>query len=253
MDLNSYFKSMYDDDNDERMTRKYGDKYRLVKSIYPNVYKLPENEVREMIDIARWQGDTLEDGKRLLNQYVQKNEPTWQKTYFAPVQETKAVSENPRASLRFDGQNLSWMENGEAVTSWPAMSGDPAYQCRTYQHKKGLGPLPEGRYRVPINELQHWDDLSSYDKFKSQYISLGPWPKGPESWGKHRVWLHPDENDAATMSNMAGRSGLAIHGGATPGSNGCIDLTDHMDEFNDKFQKYNQDLDLEVAYPKDCW
>lgn len=78
------FGDCFEDEHDEEMTRKYGDKYRYVKRLYPNAYKLPKSEIEEMIDIARWQGDTLEEGKALLDKHIRQKEPMWKETYFEP-------------------------------------------------------------------------------------------------------------------------------------------------------------------------
>lgn len=74
--------SNFQNEDDERNTRKYGDKYKYVKWLYPDVYKLPKKEVEEMIDIARWHGDTLEEGQAELDKYIEANEPEWKKLYF---------------------------------------------------------------------------------------------------------------------------------------------------------------------------
>ena len=39
------------------------------------------------------------------------------------------------------------------------------------------------------------------------------WRGGTDSWGESRVWLEP-----AKETNLYGRSGFSIHGGAVPGS-----------------------------------
>ena len=43
---------------------------------------------------------------------------------------------------------------------------------------------------------------------------------------------------------------MYVHGGAVPGSSGCIDLTYYNDDFYNDFLKYNGDLRLRVKYPK---
>lgn len=84
------FFEKYEDENDERMTHKYGDNYRYVKRLYPNAYKLPKKEIEEMIDIARWHGDTLEEGQAELDKYIKKNEADWQQLYFGGDADNKA-------------------------------------------------------------------------------------------------------------------------------------------------------------------
>ena len=73
------------------------------------------------------------------------------------------------------------------------------------------------------------------------YLWLTAWPGGESSWGQHRIWLEP-----APGTVTHGRSGFSIHGGDTPGSAGCIDLTHSIGEFADEFVKYGKDLVLTV-------
>ena len=57
-------------------------------------------------------------------------------------------------------------------------------------------------------------------------MNNGAWKGDPAAWGKHRFQLIPTE-DTQTF----GRENSSIHGGGVPGSAGCIDLIDQMDEF----------------------
>ena len=98
-------------------------------------------------------------------------------------------------------------------------------------------------WNVRQNQLQHYDDISGFQKFLGKH-KKGQWPNGTDSWGNHRVWIEPDD---ATYTY--GRRGLAIHGGNTFGSNGCIDLENGMDDFNDKYSSYGRDMKLKVKYP----
>ncbi len=145
--------------------------------------------------------------------------------------------------LEFDGSNLKWMEDGAEKYKWKAMSGSPDYQNRMYQARKGQGPLPEGEWNVRQSRAQHYDNASDFQKFVGR-LGRGQWPNGTASWGNHRVWLDPSE-DTYTY----GRGGLAIHGGNSFGSNGCIDLENGMDDFNDKYSSYGKDMRLKVKYP----
>lgn len=69
----------------------------------------------------------------------------------------------------------------------------------------------------------------------------GKWRGGKDSWGNNRIWLEP-----AQGTDNKDRTGLSIHGGKEYGSGGCIDLTDKMDDFTDKFKKYGHDMILNV-------
>lgn len=75
--------------------------------------------------------------------------------------------------------------------------------------------------------------------------------RNPSSaWGRHWITIHPYPS-----TKTHGRGGFFIHGGATPGSAGCIDLSVHMSFF---VQALRKELDgkpecyipLTVGYPK---
>jgi hypothetical protein len=145
--------------------------------------------------------------------------------------------------LRFDGTKLTLQENGEPIRSWPAVSGRPGTQGPEYQSYRDNGPLPQGDYRVKVNEMQRYEDTSRYDRFKGVFGG-GPWPYGTPAWGKYRFWLEPGP-DAKTF----GRDNFSIHGGLVPASAGCIDLTSEMDDFADLMQALGQDeVDVHVDY-----
>ena len=72
------------DENDHDLTRKFGYKYRALKSIYPNAYRLPEPEVKKAIDVF-YDGDAFEDVKTMtlrVRDYTLKKEPEWKEKYF---------------------------------------------------------------------------------------------------------------------------------------------------------------------------
>ncbi len=131
------------------------------------------------------------------------------------------------------------------------MSGKPDYQCKEYDSVKDKGPLPEGKWLVRQSQHQNfYKDQSKIGQLKSEYGFgiMGGWPGGKDSWGNNRIWLEP-----AQGTDNKDRTNLSIHGGKEYGSKGCIDLTDRMDEFTDKFKKYGHDMILNVKYDKDCW
>jgi hypothetical protein len=83
--------------------------------------------------------------------------------------------------------------------------------------------------------MQRHEDTTNWEKMKGVFGG-GPWPKGIPAWGNYRVWLNPDP-DTETF----GRGNFSIHGGWTPGSAGCIDLTREMDDFAELMQSLGQD------------
>ena len=46
--MNNIFNN-YDSENDERLDKKFSYNYQVIKNAYPQVSKLPEDEVREII------------------------------------------------------------------------------------------------------------------------------------------------------------------------------------------------------------
>ena len=158
------------------------------------------------------------------------------------------LTQNNDAYLDFNGRELRWHQNNEVTNSWKAMSGKPDYQCKEYDSVKDKGPLPEGKWLVRQSQHQNYDQTQTvWDKLKNN-LGKGRWPGGKDSWGNNRIWLEP-----AQGTDNKNRTGISIHGGKEYGSGWCIDLTDTMDEFTDKFKKYGHDMILNIKYDKDCW
>ena len=68
----------------------------------------------------------------------------------------------------------------------------------------------------------------------------------PAAWGQQRIPIQPQSG-----TNTFGRHSMYVHGGDNGfGSSGCIDLERGMPYFYNDFQNYNEDLPLEVKYPK---
>ncbi|MCF8212259.1 MAG: DUF2778 domain-containing protein, partial [Cryomorphaceae bacterium] len=125
---------------------------------------------------------------------------------------------------------------------WKGTSGREGYQNPESQNLKDKGPIPEGQYLVDPARIQSISDISSWDIFKGNFGG-GTWPGLEKSWGENRTWLTP-----STTTNTFGRSGFTIHGGAVPGSAGCIDLTSRNNSFHSWLKSYNKPLILNVKY-----
>ena len=115
------------------------------------------------------------------------------------------------------------------------------------------GPIPEGKYILKKDHFNHardmqwWELLAHMEPTASTILGglkWSSWPGGRAAWGMHRIWVHP-----AAGNDLQGRRGFSIHGGTSPGSAGCIDLTDQMKSFMGHFLVYGQDLELTVKYP----
>jgi hypothetical protein len=120
----------------------------------------------------------------------------------------------PRLSLNFDGATLRFQ--GSGIHLYPAVSGVPVDGRFSYtqaaQKESGKGPIPEGTYWIRPDEL--WDNAWYHVLARNR------------AWGNHRITIHPFPS-----TQTWGRGGFFIHGGVTPGSKGCIDLTLQMDRF----------------------
>jgi len=150
---------------------------------------------------------------------------------------------HPNFALRFDGRNLALQENGKDILSWPAVSGRPGLQGTQHQIWRDHGPLPSGRYEIGVDQIQQ---ITDWEDAKGRF-GLPNWSGGRPSWGNFRAWLTPKRG-----TQTHGRGGFAIHGGSSPGSAGCIDLTDEMDEFVDLLRAIGQDqIDVTVDYGPD--
>jgi hypothetical protein len=161
---------------------------------------------------------------------------------------------NPSLYLYFDGSELHIIKNGVSVYKVPAVSGRPQkdgsfdYSVAN-QKNKSVGPIPAGTYSVNPAHVQK-QGMSDY--FIGLWVNgvtqsifgtkTGAWPGGPISWGPMRAWIDGSAYD---------RNGFSIHGGLSPGSAGCIDLTRQVVPFMIQFQNYagSSTVPLIVQYP----
>ena len=152
------------------------------------------------------------------------------------------ITTKEKQYLLFNGKKLTLYENGNLEKSWNAVSGKPGFQHPNYQDLKNYGPIPEGNYIARKEEHQRWKNLNLLQK-STAYVGKGEWPGGTYAWGENRIWLTPSQE-----TNTYNRSGFSIHGGKTPGSAGCIDLTKDMKDFSKWFEKNGFDVIIHVKY-----
>jgi hypothetical protein len=132
-------------------------------------------------------------------------------------------------SLEFDGYQLLLKGIGP-FRSYVAVSGRPDDQggfdyTQSRQTERSSGPIPAGEYWINPSEI--W--TNAWYKRASR-----------SAWGNHRITIHP-----FLTTQTFGRGGFFIHGGAFPGSAGCIDLAGSMDQFV-------SDLRLALGARTDC-
>jgi hypothetical protein len=155
--------------------------------------------------------------------------------------------------LLFNGKKLQWVDDdGNIVEEWDAISGRPGggqgrnarpdFTGLESQGLVGRGPIPEGEWLVKQSQLQIMGDRSIFESIWAEFGGTA-WPGGESAWGKYRIWLEP-----ASGTNTYGRSGFSIHGGAIPGSAGCIDLCGSMPSFEQRFKTYGRDMGMIVQY-----
>ena len=123
-------------------------------------------------------------------------------------------------SLRFDGMMLALRDRHKQY-SWPAVSGRSDARgsfdnSAARQRQKGEGPIPADFYWIDPAELWERNGWNVFQQFRVPRVS----------WGDYRITIHVQPG-----TETHGRGGFFIHGGGTPGSAGCIDLTVNMDAF----------------------
>jgi len=146
-----------------------------------------------------------------------------------------------RIELMFDGSFLR-ATGTKAALVFHAVSGKPnekgEFDYSTERQKIAYkGPIPAGEYWVQPSQM--WQN--------NWFKSIVRTPRS--AWGNFRLTIHPYPN-----TQTYGRGGFFIHGGAAPGSAGCIDLTVNIDSFVEKLTKELEGLPecyipLTVRYP----
>ena len=122
-----------------------------------------------------------------------------------------------KLSLKFDGRKLylNIHDYSNRVIEYTAVSGKPVkggFDYSIQRQKQAFhGPIPSGEYWITLSEL-----------WKNAWYR----PGSDNAWGDYRVAIHP-----YPTTKTYGRGGFFIHGGAIPGSAGCIDLTKNMNRF----------------------
>ena len=145
--------------------------------------------------------------------------------------------------LKFDGRYLRLYYGDEVVREWAGVSGKENFGSARDQDKQSYGPIPEGTYDIKQSRYQ---TISTRNELLG-WIGRGEWAGSVRGWGTERVWAEPTKE---TVNNglTFGRKDMAIHGGWTPGSAGCIDLTNQMGDFAKTFRTLGIDLKLYVDY-----
>ncbi len=187
--------------------------------------------------------DTLDDNGNTIHSKTYKGAPQPhekenEKTENAPTF-SKPVNVKEGMYAKFDGKTLTIYMDDKPVYQFDAVSGRPGYQDPKYQDVKGTGPIPTGIYVARQEAIQHM----TIKDWGAGWALAGAWPGSEMSWGESRVWLEPSKE-----TNTYGRDSFSIHGGWFSGSNGCIDLTDQINNFIALFEFMDKDLIVNVEY-----
>jgi len=182
---------------------------------------------------------------------------------FASSQDTPSSSSSSAAqeakkedslTLHFDGKFLLFriVKKDEILRlKYKAVSGRPLDDgsfdySKERQKIKDQGPIPEGEYYINPQKIQYTDKRTTYDKLKGN-IGRGTFKGGTTAWGIGRVWIYPQQVNVDGVI----RDNFSIHGGAEPGSAGCIDLTNNDRNFFDELTQYRGNIEkipLTVKY-----
>jgi len=197
-----------------------------------------------------------------------------------PISKPSEDLNNPKSSisyLLFDGTTLSWYVDGKVVKSWKAVSGRTKFNTfgdknseklvKKYGGKntefmkiKEQGPIPVGNYTISQLQKRTNGNATNFIQGKSEKelynIMMNDkghnWNTGTKSdfvaWGDYRLPI-----TKLGETETFGRGSFYIHGGGIPGSIGCIDLLNQMNDFVKYFEDWknkndNKKLKLVVKY-----
>jgi len=122
------------------------------------------------------------------------------------------IDPNGLTSVMFDvGRGVLTVdpEDGSSPYTIPASSGRGPYMNDSdAEGSPSQGPIPRGNYTLKPSEID--DPPPWYDYLRNKFLG---------DWGDWRTPLHPSPGN-----RMGGRDGFFMHGGANPGSAGCIDI-----------------------------
>lgn len=169
-----------------------------------------------------------------------------EKAYWSQIKRLKSYI-NDRGNSTLSDCPTRLIFNGTTIAdetgtpSWAGVSGQPNsngvfVNSGARQRLKNIGPIPEGEY---------WLDPCEINTTSWRH-KLWPWTNG---WGNASLLIHPFHS-----THCFGRGGFFIHGGVTPGSAGCVDLTASMGPFITYLRglgccKKSCKIILEVRYP----
>lgn len=130
-------------------------------------------------------------------------------------------------SLKYNGNKVTWTQKSYKATS--CMKG---YQLVSNQCLKNKGPVPEGLYKVYINDLGIAEDNGNGTCSLKPAWGIQSIPRGEDAgscesfwanWGYNRARLEPANSDTKSKCNPI-RGGFYLHDSTKGFSHGCIEV-----------------------------
>jgi RHS repeat-associated protein len=165
-------------------------------------------------------------------QYLKDIHEVEQYTYNKNGQVTgHSTIQGVKYGLVFSGTGLTQLRADGTMRTLPAASGKISGWGEVHpelQSSAKRGPIPEGLYTFNRSDIQDWYGPNGDAYMLATALGRG-WRGGTHAWGTIRAPFTP-----APGTNTYGRGGFFLHGGAVPGSAGCIDVCDRIvDVFSD--------------------
>lgn len=159
------------------------------------------------------------------------NGPKWQK---GPVDLSDLKTTDPKASkgsfIHFDrkSKEIAIKDNaGNVLYKAPATSGAIGFMDPEFEGVKNKGTIPAGMYYFSPESDVYINNPANIRTFD--------YDLGGVSWGSGKFRLHPAEG-----TDTKGRSNFTIHGGGSPGSAGCIKITNLSDKDRAILDKFTE-------------
>jgi len=161
MPYTTFLGEKFEDEHDEELTRKFGDTYKYFKRQYPDIYKLPTEEVRGIFHEFNKSpyGDTFEKSLDRTRQYIDRRMPDWQEQYINPkAQQTQQQSVQYQNPLQ---QVVGAI--GDMTTEYFNMKKhkfkylDDYHHCKANYNAAARGPLGYNTAKYLGDEKERFD------------------------------------------------------------------------------------------------
>lgn len=174
----------YNNEHDEDMTRKYSYNYKVLKRLYPDVYKLPESEIRSLVGSIY---DNPKRGDELLNHLtnvINKKKPEWEE-YLNPKPDSGAMQGATQS-----GFGLNQMKVPDLTGEMNFKRSDMVKGFGINENKSnrmtgfnsprssfGFTPRSTDEWLQNINHPQNYEDVQRadiYNNVRPKNISVSP-------------------------------------------------------------------------------